>query len=390
MLNGERPPECAYCWKIEDSGGTSDRTYKSAEPTWGYPYLSEIPTRPWHEDVDPSYVEVSFSNVCNFKCSYCAPHISSQWMEEVERYGPYPTSMNFNNLSWIQKQKLIPIPNNQDNPYVDAFWEWWPKMYKELKVFRITGGEPLLSKNTFKVLDYIIGNPNPDLVLAINTNMCVPDALYDQFINKLKIITESKLVQRVEIYTSAEAHGKQAEYIRFGMDYTLWLSNMEKMLTSVPLARICVMSTFNVLSIITYKEFLSDILALRKKFVNNSSMTHRPAVAIDIPYLRNPNHQTPYIITSDFNHYIEDQIKFMEDNPRVFDGSEKIIGFEEFEIVKLRRTLAVIETEQQKNHTVERQDFVKFVDEHDRRRETNFLETFPQLASFYHMIKEGM
>ena len=34
MLNGERPKECDYCWRVEDSntGSFSDRIYKSIDP----------------------------------------------------------------------------------------------------------------------------------------------------------------------------------------------------------------------------------------------------------------------------------------------------------------------------------------------------------------------
>jgi hypothetical protein len=34
-----------------------------------------------------------------------------------------------------------------------------------------------------------------------------------------------------------------------------------------------------------------------------------------------------------------------------------------------------------------RKDFVKFVDEHDKRRGTNFVKTFPELEEFYKKIK---
>ena len=183
MLNGERPSECDYCWKVEDQGDNlSDRIYKSTEQ-WARPYIDDIVSKPWDDNVDPSYVEVSFGNVCNFKCSYCAPHISSQWMEEIEKYGAYPTTDKFNNLEWIKSQKMMPIPNKDDNQYVEAFWKWWPTMYKNLKHFRITGGEPLLNKNTFKVLDYIIENPNPDLEVSINTNLNPPVEVFDKNFN---------------------------------------------------------------------------------------------------------------------------------------------------------------------------------------------------------------
>ena len=44
MLEGKRPSECDYCWRVEDSPGNhySDRTYKSADGKWAFPYLNEI------------------------------------------------------------------------------------------------------------------------------------------------------------------------------------------------------------------------------------------------------------------------------------------------------------------------------------------------------------
>jgi hypothetical protein len=35
-----------------------------------------------------------------------------------------------------------------------------------------------------------------------------------------------------------------------------------------------------------------------------------------------------------------------------------------------------------------RKDFVIFVDEHDKRRGTNFLETYPELKEFYELCNE--
>jgi hypothetical protein len=46
------------------------------------------------------------------------------------------------------------------NPYVEAFWQWWPTLYPELEHFRMTGGEPLLDKNTYRVFDHVLANPS--------------------------------------------------------------------------------------------------------------------------------------------------------------------------------------------------------------------------------------
>jgi len=389
MLEGKRPSECDYCWKVEDAGNAkSDRIYKSADPSWAFPHIQEIANRPWDDNIDPSYVEVSFSSVCNFKCSYCSPNISSKWMEEIERHGSYPTSTKFNDLGWFKQQNKMPIPNNQENPYMEAFWKWWPTMYTELKQFRITGGEPLLSKDTFKVLDYIIDNPNPNLVFSVNTNLNPPPELFEKFIEKLKIIQNNKCVKRLQIFTSAEAHGKQAEYIRNGLDYSMWLTNIERIISEVPQATVSIMSTYNIMSIVSFKEFLADILQLRLKYRSTALLNHKTPVAIDIPYLRWPKHQTPYLITKEFLPYIEDQIKFMEDNIETghLDFKEAFKGFHEHEIYKLKRIYNVILAELETPNpdlTTNRKDFVAFVDEHDRRRGTNFLETFPKFASLY-------
>ena len=393
MLEGQRPPECDYCWRAEDSGNKySDRIYKSADTSWAQPYIEECAKTPWDSDVDPSYVEVSFSNVCNFKCSYCSPNISSQWMEEIERYGAYPTSHKFNNLQWFKNNGQMPIPAREENPYVDAFWAWWPKMYRELKQFRITGGEPLLTKNLFKVLDYIIENPNPELVFSVNTNLNAPGDLMDLFIQKIQEIQNKNCIKRLHIFTSAEAHGEQSEYIRFGMRYDIWLMNIERLIQTVPNVNITIMSTYNLLSVGTYKKFLEDVLNIRRKYREFAIKNFRTPLAIDIPYLRYPDHQAAFIMPADLLHFVEEQIEFMEANEERghIDWKESWKGFHDFEIYKLKRIYNVIKAELENpgpGMTTKRKDFVAFVDEHDRRRGTDFLKTFPELADMYHAWK---
>ena len=387
MLNGERPSECDYCWKVEDQGDNlSDRIYKSTEQ-WARPYIDDIVSKPWDDNVDPSYVEVSFGNVCNFKCSYCAPHISSQWMEEIEKYGAYPTTDRFNNLEWIKSQKMMPIPNKDDNQYVEAFWKWWPTMYKNLKHFRITGGEPLLNKNTFKVLDYIIENPNPELEVGINTNLNPPIEIFDKFLEKIKIIIDEKKVKNFKLFTSAEAHGKQAEYIRHGMNYDEWLSNMHKAFRVIPKIQFTVMSTYNILSLPSYTRFLNDILEVKNMYGKYDNL--RTPILLDIPYLRFPDHQAIFIIKKDMLNMIYDQVTHMYKNLEYSHWSGTANqAFFEFEADKLKRIYYLARDHKENEQTnISRRNFVAFIDEHDRRRGTNFVETFPELRDFYSFCK---
>jgi hydroxylamine reductase (hybrid-cluster protein) len=84
-----------------------------------------------------------------------------------------------------------------------------------MDTFRITGGEPLLSKDTWKVLDFILETeqPNQNLKLSINSNLGVPDNLIDKLIDKLNKIIENDLVKEIVIFTSCDGYGIQSEYI---------------------------------------------------------------------------------------------------------------------------------------------------------------------------------
>jgi molybdenum cofactor biosynthesis enzyme MoaA len=63
----------------------------------------------------------------------------------------------------------LPLPSEEVNPYIEAFWRIFPKLYSELKVLRITGGEPLLNENTFKLIDYLKNHSHSELEFSVNT-----------------------------------------------------------------------------------------------------------------------------------------------------------------------------------------------------------------------------
>lgn len=386
MLEGKRPKECDYCWRVEDSNSNelSDRYTKSYE-TWAQPHIKDIVSKGWNDNVNPSYLEVSFSNVCNFKCSYCMPHISSKWMEEIKEHGPYPTSGRFNNLEHLKNTGMMPIPNREHNPYVEAFWKWWPDVSKDLKHFRITGGEPLLTKDTFRVLDDLIENPKPDLEFSVNSNMCVPDTVFNKFIEKMKIIGSEGKVKKLKIFTSAEAHGTQAEYIRHGLNYTQWLSNIRRVLDEVPNCTFTCMSTYNLLSLFSFDKMSKDLLDIKLEY--GGAGKEIPLI-LNTPYLRYPNHQAVFIAEPEWcDMYLKPQLAFINNNleDRYIRGKENM-GFYQWEGEMLNRVIDVMNYERYEGETLatNRSDFIKFVDEHDKRRGTNFLKTFPEMEQAYH------
>jgi organic radical activating enzyme len=380
MLNGDRPSECDYCWNIEDNSSSySDRIYKSAEP-WSEPYFEEIKNSRWNEDFNPRYVEVSFSNVCNFKCSYCGPAYSSQWLQESKQFGGYPTTPEFNSYQSLIDSDSVPILHSEFNPYVKAFWEWWPELYRDLHTFRITGGEPLLSKDTWKVLDYIIEEktPNRELKLAINSNLGVEDVLIDKLIEKLRTIIDENRVKEVIIFTSTDAWGEQAEYIRHGLDFNRFWTNIQKLLRELPKLTITIMSTYNIFSPFSYDELIKNVCEVKRQYSNNERYWLHP-VLLDTSYLRYPKHQSVKLLTQEHKQLIlKNAETALYYGVPVFDN--KHMGMTETEIRKIKRIYDWAISPSEDDIDFDRKNFISFVNEHDKRRGTDFNKIFPILS----------
>ena len=388
MLEGKRPSECDYCWRAEDAPGDhySDRIKKSADPTWGEPYLKSSAAMPWDANVLPSYVEVSFSNVCNFGCAYCSPEISSTLMQETVRHGPIQlTNHKENDLDFLKSRGRFPIANKDPNPYIDAWWKWWPELYPQLKVFRITGGEPLLSKETFRTLDWIIENPNPELELAINTNLGVDDRLLDTFLKKCEFIVENKLVKTLKIFTSCDTHGEQAEYIRRGLNYRKWYNNLWNITLQYPKLDVTIMVTFNLLSIPRFELFLRDILAIRQAAATEVSGSGLRGVILDFPYLRYPRYLSALIADKNMIVKLANCVNFMKRNIATYLDVNFHNGFYPHEVESLERVynVALAEWELSGENIQARDDFYLYIKETDRRNGTDFCKVFPEIAYYY-------
>ena len=395
MLKGGRPKECDYCWNVEDAnpGAFSDRTMKSGEG-WAFPYFDKIKDSDPNENIQPTYVEVSFSNQCNMACGYCDPKSSSNWQHEIATKGHYPTSGMFNNTEWMEREGIVPIPHTKPNPYRDAFWKWFPDMWPGLHTFRITGGEPLLHKDTFKVLDYIIENPtvNPRLEMSVNSNFSGPQDLTDEFIDKVKYITDNDLIWNFTLFTSIESWGKQAEYMRDGMDTEKFWNNIDKFLTVCQKPEATIMATYNITSVSSYHHVIEKVFDLKKKHYNGKRYRHY-AIILDTSYLRHPEFLSVRILPIKWSEKIREDVGIMEkyaEEKYTYIYGHGHSGYYDFEREKLRRVADYIEApmEDVGNLLKLRSDFAKYIDEFDKRRGKNFVETFPEMEDFYNSCKK--
>jgi organic radical activating enzyme len=441
MLDGKRPAGCSYCWKVEDADGAndprghlSDRHYKSSE-FWAEPYLEEVVGQDANFNVVPRYVEVNFNQACNFKCMYCSPHISTAWEDEIKEHGPFVIGDRLHNdVESLKDLGWMPIEaSNKDNPYVQAFWEWWPTIYRKLRVFRMTGGEPLMDKNTFKVLDYVNENPHGQLELSITSNMCPPDQrLFDRFLDKVKALEVLRTYEDKEnfnefsqnhwyvdkgfkhfwLYVSLDGAGPQAEYMRTGLEYDRMTKNVHAYLSETKYTTVSFINTFNLLSITTLKDFLQMILDLRVKYgaknqvefditpetteeERKHGIAHKhykqkkfQRIYFDIPLLKYPNWFDVQNAGEWGINIVKECVEFMEANVQKEDYVNTLEGFKPHEILKLKRNLAIMQEQVDSAKLKEnKKQFYQYIEQYDQRRGTDFLATFPEMTGYYDECK---
>ena len=386
MLRDERPSECSYCWTQEDMGNLSDRHYRSGEP-WAAVDFEKIRNSTGDEnDIIPSYVEVNFNNACNLRCSYCSPQFSSSWADEATRLGPYPTSKPHNDPAHFTGDRRV-IPAREHNPYVEAFWQWWPTLYPELEHFRMTGGEPLMDKNTYRVFDYVLANPSPKLHLNVTSNFSVEPALFEKYLDYVKKLCDNqdKKIEHFMQYVSVDATFFKAEYIRDGLNFERLWENVNRFLNEVPnRSSLTFIITMNNLNVTGLHDLINCIHGLRLIY----SKTYQ-RVWFDTPILRSPSWQSIQLLPASYADSLEEVWSFMlkqidsnKDNP--------LHGFKDYELQRLQRVIDFmgegcnLHPEYVK---IQKADFYRFFNEHDKRRGTGFVRTFPEMAEFWNECK---
>jgi len=378
MLQGEKPSGCNYCWNIEALGDDyiSDRKERNAS-IYTPERFAAIKAAPL-ANVNPQYIEISFGNECNFKCGNCHPKASSAYYKEIKTHGRYKVKNHGFSVDNLE------IYEEETNPYVEAWWAWWPEVRKTLTILRITGGEPLLQQSTWRLLDDLEKNPLPNLELNINSNFGVKPILIERLAEKVNNLVTQGKIKDFKIFTSMDTWGKPAEYIRTGLNLDVWEKNFDTYLTKTSLP-ITFMVTFNILTVTNFQNLLEKLLEWRIQY-NGTDQNKWQRVRFDTPYLKEPLQYDMNILPKEeFMIYMQSHLQFIKNNVDDQDRTK----FSELEYEKFRRVVDYMGTTTYSDEKLVegRKDFYTWFTEHDRRRGTDFEETFPALVNFYKRCK---
>jgi len=381
MLQGIRHQDCKSCWSIEDQGATSLRgnshqgfvDYANHNGMFDefddktLEYISDnvsIDSKIL-ESHRPFMLEVSLGNTCDMKCMYCNHVYSSQWAVESLKNG----SINTEIYKSVQSR-----PNQK---FLDMFWEWVNTKAKySLNRIGIIGGEPLITPEFYEFLDRLLEvyqdrEGHPKTRIWVVTNLNATDSYYNKFLEYIPKLSERFIL---EVHISGESLGRQAEYIRNGLDWDRFEKNVNKLFASDANIEIAFLPSITALSIPRFPLFL--------KWVHELGVRHNKSIMLKQNIVTYPGWQTPFILPNEYAEFLNPAIEWLQSiapsMPEVSDKFGTWTAYTSF-LINLRDG---IQNSNPPDINILRK-FNKWFNEFDQKRNLNFIDTFPELATFY-------
>lgn len=349
MLNGKWPDtNCSYCKDIELANGVSDRLVHLRIPD---PVPPELSTDLSATIVTPTMLEVFFNNTCNLSCIYCFPSISSSINDENKRFGVFESC----------GVKIEPAEQSNYRDLVPYFWEWFKNNFTSLRRLNIAGGEPFYQKDFNTLIDLINQYPNRDCELSTVSNLMLPTERLVAYIDKIKNLIVARKIKRFDLSVSLDCLGPQQEYVRHGLDITQWMKNFEYLMQQRWI-KLNINQTISGLTIKTAHELVKNIVEWKKiRPIGYYAMGIAPG-----PSYMKATIFGPGVFEQDFKTMLEllpetsDEEKTTKDQLKGIDLAIKDSQCDLDEITKL----------------------VVYLNEIDRRRNTNWKTLFPWLIKY--------
>lgn len=239
MLEDKPCKECTKCYEQERHGAFSMRNDSNRNYGHLIKETNDTQADGTHPDFKIRYWDVRFSNLCNFSCRSCGPIFSSNWYNDhVKLYNRKPDVLG-------RDMARVEYTTGDEDDMIAQMMPHVP--YLEQVYF--AGGEPLIMKEHYFLLEKLIEAGKTDIRLQYNTN-------FSELHFKDKHVFEYwKHFKNVSVGASLDGMGPQAELIRKGTDWQQTVNNRERMMKEVPHVDFYVSSTVSSMNVLHVLDF---------------------------------------------------------------------------------------------------------------------------------------
>lgn len=239
LLADQKSVQCTKCYEQESNGFFSMRN--DANRNYGHHIAEVDQTLPdgTHPEFQIRYWDVRFSNLCNFSCRSCGPIFSSNWYNDhVKLYNRKPDVLG---------RDMARVEYTAGNE--DAMLEQMLPHIPYLEQVYFAGGEPLIMKEHYFMLEKLIEHDKKDIRIQYNTN-------FSELRFKDKHVFEYwQHFKNVSVGASLDASGARAELMRRGTNWSQTLANRKHMMEQVPHVDFYISATISAMNVLHVLDF---------------------------------------------------------------------------------------------------------------------------------------
>ena len=358
MLQGQWPGRgCEHCKHIEEAGGKSDRIiHLNLEGTTAPP---ELDTDLEAVDVTPRQLEVYWGNTCQQSCIYCGAQYSSTIQQEEKRFGAFEQE-GVKITDWWKKNPKIA-------EHTDLLFEWFEKHLHKLHKIMVMGGEPFLQKETYRFIEFLEKGNYPDLTLVFFSNHNIEHERFKTWMDRLNVLNKSGRLDKIQIFFSCDALGPEGEFVRTGLDLDVAIKNFEYLLNHTEFdqginSALTVTAVPGMPAMVKYINECNKIKPIYWSMMKANQHNHGPR-----EYLY------PGIFGNKINEWgLREAIELFDTTTDGYPDSVKV-NYKEYMLGIVK------EFDRRKPSLLRQKQFKIYMNELDRRRNTNWKEVYPQI-----------
>jgi radical SAM protein with 4Fe4S-binding SPASM domain len=338
MLSGKKCSECKSCYQSEEAGVNSFRQSVNRDYSEFLNIAEETNLDGSLDTMKLKYLDIRWSNICNFKCRSCSATYSSSWATEDNKHG--------------QHKNVFIYAGGENN---DSLYDQITPHLSEVKEIYFAGGEPLLMDKHYEILTHLIETGNTDIKIRYNSN------LSSLTFKNLSVIELWKNFTNIHLNISLDSWAERAEYIREGTSWDVIKTNIGRIKDNCAHVNIGISSVISIFNVYTIPEFIDYMMA--NKIVDSNTTA-------SFYCLINPSFYSFDVFDTEVKEIIIDKLTQRQYNGHMKSQIENIVKH-------LRSSTFNITLQQQ---------FKKQTDYYDSIRTKNFIDTFPELKEFYENI----
>ena len=351
FLANKFPSECHACSKYEKETGhiAGMRQFNIDLTNNNFDFLRDVLPDGTLTRQEPVFLDLLFSNKCNFACMGCSGELSNTIADKYSQaYDIVDTSGN-QNRNWHNKSNVI--------DYILAHKD-------TIKKLHLNGGEPFMQEDVHELLDVMLKHGlHHKIEIWSHTNGSIKkykgvDVVEDYL----------KYWKKCSISLSSDGYGAQGEYVRYGSVAKRWEDTFYRLIDADILVDIqTCYNIFNSVNLLELYNYYTEHLTAHWTGCLNINPWFDPQ-----PFTAQAAQLSPEVLER-----ANKQLDLVEEKINALSDKKGIL----WDIPALRSTLNI---KWNKEHCVEmKSKFQRGIKMFDNLRKTNFIQTFPELSTIY-------